>query len=119
MLKKLSIALLTLVALTSIAQAWEIRDVVYNTTTNQLEISFDFNPFELLFSFLIGGNYVKNMTENIISGNYSVSYAGYDHIVLNVHGNLSFSIPVNVKITNNSETYFMLNVTQLNPKKLN
>ena len=116
MLSRIAIVALLFILISSSASAWDVSEVVYNATTNEMVIHYSFSTFELLYSFFIGGGeYTKSVTSEFINGNYSVIEAGYSDVVLNIYGNVTFTYPVNITVLMGNESYYIVNVTTFNP----
>ena len=116
MLKLFCLTLIAIVLLVSNASAWEIKEVTYNTTTKELEITFILNPLEKILSFFIGGDLVKTIVENLVYGNYTLVSAGYDDAKIRLNGTVYFSEEVSVVLKMGNETEIILNTTLLNPE---
>ncbi len=108
---------ITLILMSTTVLAWDVGQVSYNVTNNEMTIQYSFSPFEFLYSFFIGGGeYIKSITAEFITGNYTVVEAGYSTVKISVDGNISFSHPVNIYIQEMNESHLIVNVTAFSPE---
>ncbi|WP_456477670.1 hypothetical protein [Geoglobus ahangari] len=109
----LRIAMVAVITLTLIgtASAWSVEEVRYNTTTDVLKVCLELSPIERLISFFVGGDYTKTLVEDLLEGNYSFVYAGYDCSYIRVNGSVMFREPVDVIVEGMNETLVLQNVT--------
>jgi len=116
MLSRIVVMAILFILISSSASAWEVSEVVYNATTNEMVIHYSFSTFEFLYTFFIGGGeYTKSITSEFINGNYSVIEAGYSDVVLNIYGDVTFTNPVNITVLTGNESHYIVNVTTFNP----
>ncbi len=116
LLRTLIIAFI-LLFISSSAMAWDVDSLHYNATTDEMIVHYSFGPFEMLYTFFIGGgDYTKTITSEFVSGNYSIVEAGYSDAKIIVLGNITFAHPVNINVTYENGSYYLLNVTSFSPE---
>ncbi|WP_456369743.1 hypothetical protein [Geoglobus sp.] len=118
MLRVTIAVLLAMIMVMPIATAWEISEVRYNATEGVMKVCLELNPIERLISFFVGGEYTRNLVEDIITGNYTFEYVGYDCSYITLNGSVQFSRPVSIVVENGNETWIFQNVTVFQPLNL-
>lgn len=107
-------AILLVFLLIPTVSAWEVKSIEYDTVNKTLTISYDLNLFEKIILLVLGGDYTKDITENLINGNYTIISAGYDQVKIRIDGWISFGEPTEILIKN-GEVYYLINTTYLKP----
>lgn len=114
---KIGTALLTAVMLImTVASAWDVSEVRYNTTTSTLKVYLELNPIERLISFFVGGDYTRSLIESLVVGNYTFIYVGYDCSYLKINDSVTFTEPVIITVEGKNETVLLQNVTYFAPE---
>lgn len=118
MLRVTIAVMLALTIVMSIAAAWDVSEVRYNATEGVMKVCLELNPLERLISFFVGGEYTKNLVEDLLIGNYTFEYVGYDCSYITFNGSVQFSRPVSIVVENGNETWVFQNVTVFQPQNL-
>ncbi len=114
MLKKIMIVI-ALMLLISNASGWEIKGAKYDVANKTLSINFSLSPLENFLLFVLGGDYTKSITKNLIRGDYELLSAGYNCVCIRVNGQIQFKKPIEILIKNGYVRY-MVNTTYFDPE---